>query len=64
MTTPNTPEKRRFVDADRKPWTTEERAAYEKRRAQLAPIIRDLTTPAKDATPKEKDFLEELFAED
>jgi len=52
--------RRRFEDKDRKPWTKEEREAYEKRRDLLAPIIRDLTTPAPEA--KKKDFLEELFA--
>jgi hypothetical protein len=52
-------EKRRFEEADRKPWTKEEREAYEKRRAVLAPIVRDLTTPAK--TAKKRDPLDVLL---
>ena len=56
------PERRRFEETERKPWTDEQRLSYEKQRARIAPFIKDLTTPALKA--KEKDLLEELFAED
>lgn len=53
------PDRRRFDDEDRKPWTAEERADYEAKRSRIAPFIRDLTTPAK--AEKKKDFLSELL---
>lgn len=53
-------ERRRFkIEGERKVWSKEERETYEKRREALAPLIRDLTTPA--PKKKEKDFFEELF---
>jgi hypothetical protein len=53
------PERRRFEEKDRKPWTDEQRSSYENMRSKIAPFIRDLTTPPK--TEKKKDFFEELF---
>ena len=50
-TTPE--EKRRFEDPERKPWTEEDRAAYLKRRDALAPLVRDLTTPARSAKKRD-----------
>lgn len=52
-------EKRRFEEKDRKVWTSEEREKYEARRAALAPLIRDLTTPAR--TEKKRDPLDALL---
>ena len=55
------PERRRFEEAERKPWTKEERDAYEKTRARLAPIVRDIVTPARADKPKEVDPLDRLL---
>jgi hypothetical protein len=52
-------ERRRFEEKERAPWTTEQREAYEKRRAALAPIVRDLTTPAR--AEKKRDPLDVLL---
>ena len=52
-------ERRRFEESERKPWTEEERTAYQKRRDLLAPIVRDLTTPAR--TAKKRDPLDALL---
>jgi hypothetical protein len=54
-------ERRRFEDTDRKPWTDEERAKYEARRSALAPLVRDLTTPARKEKEKTSDPLAELL---
>jgi hypothetical protein len=52
-------ERRRFDRAkDDKVWSKEERETYEARRAALAPIIRDLTTPP--PSKKKKGLFEEL----
>ena len=55
------PNRRRFDDTDRKPWTEEQRKEFIKRADLLAPLVRHLTTPV--PAEKKKDFLEELFAE-
>jgi hypothetical protein len=52
-------ERRRFEESDRKPWSKEERETYEKMRARLAPIVRDLTTPAR--AEKKRDPLDVLL---
>jgi hypothetical protein len=53
-------ERRRFDrDKEFKIWTKEERDGYEALRNRLAPIVRDLTTPA--PKEKKKDPLAELL---
>lgn len=52
-------EKRRFEDAERKPWTKEQREKYEATRTALAPFIKDLTTPAR--TEKRRDPIDVLL---
>jgi hypothetical protein len=59
MVTKNT-NKRRFEDKDRKPWTKEEREAYEKAREKLRPFVRDLTTP--HVEEKKPGLLDDLFS--
>jgi hypothetical protein len=51
--------RRRFEEAERKPWTEEERKAFLKRADLLAPFVRHLTTPA--PAEKKKDPLAELL---
>jgi hypothetical protein len=53
------PERRRFEEKERKPWTEEQRSSYNKAKERLAPLVRDITTPAKKE--KEKDWLESLL---
>lgn len=47
------PDRRRFEEENRKPWTKEERETYEALRTRLAPLVRDLTTPAKEEKKKD-----------
>lgn len=55
--------RRRFEEPERKPWSEDERNKYAALRDRLAPIVRDLTTPA--VSEKKKDPLEAfIFGDD
>lgn len=57
------PERRRFDEKDRKPWSDDERKKFTEITGKLAPFVKHLTTPAREEKKKDDfaDFFSSLF---